>query len=428
MAKRNITAILVTAGISSRFKPLSDNYHKTLLKVGGEALITRTIRGLVKNGVKDMVLVHAPGDKERFIEALRGTGARINYILLKTPLSTGIALKVALPKIRKNRDLLILNGGQLKTGIYIKQLLSSNSPKDNLKILATKSNRPWDYAILKFADERAAAIEKIIEKPAVGTEPSKMRTAGIYFAPAEFRQYILKEKESPNSLINAFNKYIKDFGGTAVKLNQEPTSIKYAFDLIDVIVEFTNGLKKNISKKARIHKYATINGNVVVGDGTIIKENAVIHGPVYIGKDCKIGDNAVIRENSVIEDNVHLGVNTEVKKSYVGVGTHIHSGYIGDSIIAENCRIGAGFITANRRTDRKNIKFSVKDRVVESGKSYLGCVVGSETKIGIRASTMPGTIIGSNCVVGPNTEVNGTIPSNSIIYTKSKNIIRKNGK
>ncbi len=151
-----------------------------------------------------------------------------------------------------------------------------------------------------------------------------------------------------------------------------------------------------------------------------------------------IGNNAVIRPNSVIENDVHLGTFTEIKASVIGRGTHIHSGYIGDSVIGENCRIGAGFVTANRRTDRGPIKFTllnfpnknlggltIKDKIVDSGKSYLGCIIGHGTKIGIKSSTMPGTIIGNNCIIGSNTEIKGAIPSNSLVYTKRTNIVKK---
>ena len=188
-----------------------------------------------------------------------------------------------------------------------------------------------------------------------------------------------------------------------------------------------SGQKRKIAKSAQIAKSAVIKGNVVIGANTKIFENAVIKGPLYIGEDCVVGNNALVRDGSILENGVAVGMNTEVKNSVLLEGAHIHSGFIGDSIIGKNCAIGANFITANRRLDRSNIKFLINGDWVDSRKSFLGAVIGHNTKIGINSSTMPGTIVGANCIVGSGTEIKGNIESGNTIYTKRELIIKKNG-
>jgi N-acetylglucosamine-1-phosphate uridyltransferase (contains nucleotidyltransferase and I-patch acetyltransferase domains) len=100
--------------------------------------------------------------------------------------------------------------------------------------------------------------------------------------------------------------------------------------------------------------------------------------------------------------------------------THIHSGFIGDSVIGKDCRIGAAFITGNRRIDRKTIKITVKSEEYDTGLTHLGVVMGNNVKTGINTSIMPGTIIGNNSIIGSNTEVNGKIESNKLVYSKKK--------
>jgi len=415
-----IKAVIMAAGESSRFRPLSDKKHKSLTKLGGKTIIKRTIENLKKIGINDIILIHTPGEEKKFQNELNGAGMNIKYAEQKEAKGTGDALRSALHLV--DSDFMLMNAAHEDSEEDLKKILNDRRISRSIKLLASKSARPWEYAVIEFEDDKK--IRGLTEKPAKGEEKSDFRTVGVYLLTKEFKDYISKVPEGPHSLIDAFNLYSKDFGAEAVKTDKEPPSIKYAFDLLDAVARFTNKQKNSIDRKAEISKRAVLNDSVHVGGGTKIMENAVIHGPVWIGENCVIGNNVVIRENSIIEGNVNLGANTEIKRSHIGEGTHVHSGYIGDSIIGENCRIGAGFITANRRIDRGNIKFTVGGRIIDSQKTYLGAIIGENTKIGINASTMPGTIIGSNCVVGSGTEVNGSVESNTLICAEKNNITK----
>jgi bifunctional N-acetylglucosamine-1-phosphate-uridyltransferase/glucosamine-1-phosphate-acetyltransferase GlmU-like protein len=116
-----------------------------------------------------------------------------------------------------------------------------------------------------------------------------------------------------------------------------------------------------------------------------------------------------------------VGAFTELKNSLLGSWTHVHSGFIGDSVIGENCRLGAGFVTANRRMDRQKIKSTVKDKKVDTGLSFLGCLMGDECRAGIRSSTMPGVVIGNHCIVGPGETLFENLGSKQKFFGQSKN-------
>jgi bifunctional N-acetylglucosamine-1-phosphate-uridyltransferase/glucosamine-1-phosphate-acetyltransferase GlmU-like protein len=111
----------------------------------------------------------------------------------------------------------------------------------------------------------------------------------------------------------------------------------------------------------------------------------------------------------------------EIKNSMIGEGTHFHSGYMGDSVTGQNCRFGAGFITANKRIDRGNIKSVVKGGKVDTGLVSFGCAVGDNSKFGIHAGTMPGVLIGSDCLIGPGTLVFENLKDNTTFYSEFKN-------
>lgn len=59
-------AVLLSAGIGSRLRPLTDDRPKSLVEVGGEAILVRALQNLVAHGVRELVL--ATGYRE---DALR---------------------------------------------------------------------------------------------------------------------------------------------------------------------------------------------------------------------------------------------------------------------------------------------------------------------------------------------------------------------
>jgi bifunctional UDP-N-acetylglucosamine pyrophosphorylase/glucosamine-1-phosphate N-acetyltransferase len=109
-------------------------------------------------------------------------------------------------------------------------------------------------------------------------------------------------------------------------------------------------------------------------------------------------------------------------------GVHIgHLSYVGDSIIGEKCNLGAGTITANYRLDAGTIKMMVKDRLMDTGRTKLGAVLGDNVKTGIGALLMPGVKVGNNCWIGPNVIVYRDLPPNTAVFLKQSLEERKMG-
>ncbi|HXK32152.1 MAG TPA: DapH/DapD/GlmU-related protein, partial [Candidatus Paceibacterota bacterium] len=116
---------------------------------------------------------------------------------------------------------------------------------------------------------------------------------------------------------------------------------------------------------------------------------------------------------------VLIGAFAEVTRTIFQQSVTIHSGYFGDSVLGEGCLVGAGTITANVRVDRGEI--TVKPGITTGLKS-LGAIIGKNTKIGIRSSLMPGVLIGSDCLIGPNSVVFENIEDKTTFYTEFKGI------
>ena len=157
------------------------------------------------------------------------------------------------------------------------------------------------------------------------------------------------------------------------------------------------------------------NAGVFIGQGTKLEAGAIIKGPCAIGNNCDIRQGAYIRGGVIVGDNCVVGHATEVKNSIIMDKSHAgHFNYVGDSIIGSHVNLGAGAKLAN-------LKFRVKDeidngemseiaihidgKVVNTRLKKFGAIIGDYTEIGCNAVTSPGTLIGANCWVYPNTTV-----------------------
>ena len=215
----------------------------------------------------------------------------------------------------------------------------------------------------------------------------------------------------------ALSAYTRENDSRIVVLDKDykGISLKYPWHLFKVQKYLFDNLltKKQIAKSAQIAKNVTIEGNVVIGENAKIFEGAAVKGPCYIGDNAVVGNNSIVRDYCDIESDSIVGALSEVTRTVLQSDVHIHSGYFGDSILSSGVRVGAGAITANVRIDRGEISARVKkekDGVkvlakVDTGLKSLGTIVGENSKLGVRVTTMPARFIGKNCAIGPSAVV-----------------------
>jgi bifunctional UDP-N-acetylglucosamine pyrophosphorylase/glucosamine-1-phosphate N-acetyltransferase len=185
-----------------------------------------------------------------------------------------------------------------------------------------------------------------------------------------------------------------------------------------------NKLKHNI--RGEVEAGAVIVPPVEIGEGTLVRSGAYIIGPVKIGRNSLIGPNCFIRPYTSIGDNCHIGNAVEIKNSIIMDGSNApHLNYVGDSIIGENCNLGAGTITANLRHDRANIRVEIKGKLEDSGRHKLGAIIGHGVKTGINVSIYPGRKIGSNSLIGPGVVVDKNVPPRTMLLLKQEKIEKR---
>jgi len=222
----------------------------------------------------------------------------------------------------------------------------------------------------------------------------------------------LLDKGFINELKNKFN---------VKKVN--PKLIKYPWDLIDInrdqiTSDFSSYIKDGF-KQGKIYDgvHLIMDSQIFIGEKTIIKPGCVLdaeNGPIYIGNNVTISSNSVIEGPAFIGDNVVIHALTKIRGGsnigkYSKVGGEIintiiqdytnkqHDGFLGDSYIGSWVNLGADTINSNLTNTYGTVKVQLFDKIIDTGQTFLGMIMGDHTKTAINTRFTTGCIIGFAC-------------------------------
>lgn len=420
-------AVLLAAGKGQRLEPLTITRPKHLIKVAGKPILQFCLDAVKTAGITDIVIItHYMSDKIRdYFGDGSSQGLKINYVEQQELLGTGNAVMAA--KQYVDDAFVLVYGDLLFAQDTVKQVVTLyEQTKPEAVIAAVAVDKPENYGIIEVMEDKK--LRRIVEKPQAGKAPSNLANAGIYVFSKEIFEKLNQVKKSIRGeweLTDALTMLSED-GKTVRVVELEKTAwfdVGRPWDLLDA----NNWALKHIEPKilGTIEPGAHLIGSVHVAKTARIRSGAYIEGPVFIDEEADVGPNCFIRSGTSLGKKVRIGNAVEVKNSLILDYTHIgHLSYIGDSIIGENCNIGAGTITANLRFDDGKIKMTIKDKKVDTNRRKLGIVLGDNTKTGINVSFMPGLKIGTNTWIGPNLMITHDLPNNVSIQLKQQENIQ----
>jgi NDP-sugar pyrophosphorylase family protein len=169
------------------------------------------------------------------------------------------------------------------------------------------------------------------------------------------------------------------------------------------------------------HDQAVIEGDVFVGEGTVIEAGALIRGPAWIGRNCHIGHGATLRGNVIVGDDCVVGHAVELKNAVLFNGCDVpHFNYVGDSVLGHRVHLGAGAMLSNYRLIRGNVNVRTASGSLDSGLAKFGALIGDRTEIGCNAVLNPGAIIGRDCLLYPNVTFTGVLPARRLVKNKTE--------
>ena len=405
-------AVVLAAGRGVRLKPFTLTRPKHLLPVGGVPLLGRMFLGLRDVGVEEVLVVtHYMEEKirERFGDGST-LGLRLTYARQDRMMGTADAFGRAKG----------FTGGEGFIGVYgdlylapgcLETVVEAHVEGETTMAVVPVED-PSKYGVVELEGDR---VRRIVEKPAPGSEPSSLINAGIYVFTPEVFDWIGKTGLSKRKEYEVTDSIAMMIGaGSPVRAVTLPTEawldVGLPWNLLDAneraLASMEAAVEGEVEEGARIH------GPVRIGRGTRVRAGAYIEGPAVIGEDSDIGPNCYIRPDTSIGSGVRVGNACEVKNSIVMDGTHIaHLSYVGDSIIGEDCNLGAGTITANIRFDKRSVKVNVENRRLDSGRRKLGALIGDGVQTGINVNLMPGVKVGPGAWIAPGLTVYEDVPA-----------------
>ncbi len=130
-----------------------------------------------------------------------------------------------------------------------------------------------------------------------------------------------------------------------------------------------------IGKNAYIMHNASIQGPTFIGQHTIVKMSATIYHNSSIGKVCKVGGE--------IEDTIiHSYSNKQ------------HNGFLGNSYLGSWVNLGAGTTNSDLKNNYGNIKVFINNKLIDSGRQFVGLTIGDHSKAAINTSFNTGAVVG----------------------------------
>ena len=158
-----------------------------------------------------------------------------------------------------------------------------------------------------------------------------------------------------------------------------------------------------IAKDAKVAETVLIGGPCIIDHEAEVRHCAYIRGSAIIGKGCTVGNSTELK-NVILFDKVQAP----------------HYNYVGDSILGYHAHMGAGSITSNVKSDKKNVVIKYNGEEMPTNRKKVGAMIGDYVELGCNCVLNPGTIVGPYSQVYPLSSVRGVILANNIYKTASE--------
>ncbi|PIR55562.1 hypothetical protein COU74_00285 [Candidatus Peregrinibacteria bacterium CG10_big_fil_rev_8_21_14_0_10_36_19] len=417
--------LLLAAGRSKRMKPVED---KNFLKFLGKPLIVWQLEMLKEVGLLDVVVVGGDHNLERLKDATDHLEMNIEYVEQEN-LDEGMCGAVlAAKEYILEQSVLVFSSNDVVEASAFETLKRAFEPGDmDSYILGKKVESYFPGGYLETNED--GVISRIVEKPGEGNEPSDLVNLVVHLHKhtgdlIEALENV--ESDNDDKYEVALSNMIA--GGSKMKAVAYEgfwQPIKFPWHIQKVARFLINESEKFIASSAQIAATAVIHGKVIIDEDVKIMDGAIVSGPCYLGKGSVVANNALVRDSNVGERCV-VGFGTEVARSYLGDDVWTHSNYIGDSVIGNNVSFGAGCVTGNLRLDEGEVMVDFDGKKLSSQSNKFGLITGSNIRVGVNTSFMPGVKIGDDCFIGAGIVVAENVPDKSFVRAKVELKISEN--
>jgi glucose-1-phosphate thymidylyltransferase len=341
-----VKALVLAGGAGTRLRPITYTSAKQLVPVANRPILFFGLDALAEAGISEVVMI--VGDTEADIRSAVGDGAQwgmaVTYLRQSAPLGLAHAVLIARDALGDEPFVMWLGDNLLEQSVVpLVQRFSRRSADVAALVLLAEVDDPTRFGVARF--DAHGALVGLVEKPI--DPPSNLALVGVYL----------------------FDRRIHDVVATLAPSDRGELEITDAIDALlargdTVEVERTTGwwidtgkltplLEANRLLLARVttsiegsvDDASTIDGNVVVGPGTVVRRSH-LHGPLVIGAnvvvdDCTVGPHVAVGDGSSL---VSSSISEAVLMERV---TLDHVGPLRDSLIGRDAQVRRGPLALN---------------------------------------------------------------------------------
>ncbi|ETA67157.1 UDP-N-acetylglucosamine diphosphorylase/glucosamine-1-phosphate N-acetyltransferase [Methanolobus tindarius DSM 2278] len=401
-------AVILAAGEGKRCRPLTLTRSKVMLPVANKPILEHIINALVKNDIKEIILV-VGYKKERIMDYFEdgiNFGVKIEYVEQKAQIGTAHAILQARNLIGNEEKFVVVNGDNIIGPDAIADLI--NGEEGDATLLTCKKDNVSGYGVIVAKGKN---VIEIIEKPK--TLISHLINTGIYLFKKDIFEMIERTAVSTTgeyAITDTLQMMIDEgIPVTTAITNAEWLDAAYSWNLLEANTIILGDFETDLSK-AKIEDCVSIKGSVSVGRNTTIRAGSYIVGPVVIGDNCDIGPNVVILPSTSVGNNVSIASFSYIKNSILMNDTRVstHSN-ISNSVVGSNVTTGPNFITE----EGEELHIILGNELHEAEK--LGTVIGDDTDIGGNVLVRAGKMVSSNCRISSGKTISEDVPTNALL-------------
>ncbi|MBP2646868.1 MAG: UDP-GlcNAc diphosphorylase/GlcNAc-P N-acetyltransferase, GlmU, bacterial-type [Gemmatimonadetes bacterium] len=137
-------------------------------------------------------------------------------------------------------------------------------------------------------------------------------------------------------------------------------------------------------------------GVVVIDHGAEVGSGTRLEGPCYVGPGARVLGGfirgSILGPRSVVRGEVSATI-------FNGYANKGHDGFVGHSVIGHWVNLGAGTTTSNLKNTYGTVRLVVAGRTVDTGRQFLGSLIGDHAKTAIGTMLPTGTVVGAGANV-----------------------------
>lgn len=390
-------AIILAGGRGARLGGLTDFRSKVLLPVAGKPLLDWLLDELALAGVSEVVIVHYYAG-ERILTHIgsgRDFDLDIRFALQQSDRGTMGSLMTGFSQIGEDERMLVLNGDNMVRADAIKSLMKV----DGNGLLISEHDTPQLYGVVELSGSRIRSID---EKPDPDSLTSRVVSTGVWLLSSEVIRRLQSDFEAGQTeLSTAINSGIEQGLEIEAVRTDEWHDLDHPWDMLKLNRRLLESIPASIAENASIADTASIEGDVHIGEGTVIHPGCVLQGPLHIGENCDIGPLAILTGSTSIGSGCRIGPLARIRSSIVmrdvqiDSNCAIHHSVIGPATtLKSHVQVDAGPVEKHVRNTHYRIR-------------RLGLVTGESCMLEHGVVCSPGTILGSQVWIGRRTRVHG---------------------